>query len=483
MAHRFSARFRIGAPRADATSRRPQRRPARRRLLPDGHGGGGGRGSRRRMGWQRAGTQAAATAASAAHREGSSPGPAPRLISPRSAGARPTSGRGGGAGRNPGSGLVRSAGGATTRAGRGAPSRACGPRSGTRSGTISARRWRGGRRPGCGGRRHHRRAAPVGHRGSAWAALAVQRAQAPGPRLAWAPSGGRGNPPRSQRRGAEGAAGRGGLVGDGRALRATSGSQRRGGRGALAEAGGRRVGQRGGAPGFPPQGRRCPRVPRRGLREVAAGARPVSTPAARPRAPARLPARPGGAGRATAAGSGCRTGAVSARVLGAAEPAAVAAGSAPRWTGCAVATAGAAGATAARGRCSLRRAGDGWRGRRRQRPVGGFARPPQRLPRRGVGSGRRRGCRHGRGAGGTGLPASAPSFTVQSPQRKIAICCLRRRAKRRHAATCPRSAMLASERYGESLVFSQRLEDAARLVDGRFDRLLESLATRARRRA
>ena len=80
------------------------------------------------------------------------------------------------------------------------------------------------------------------------------------------------------------------------------------------------------------------------------------------------------------------------------------------------------------------------------------------------------------GAGGTGLAASAPSFTVQSLQRTIAICCLRRRAKKRHARNMSPIGNLASERYGESMVFSQRLEIAARLVEGRLGSLFESLA-------
>jgi len=80
------------------------------------------------------------------------------------------------------------------------------------------------------------------------------------------------------------------------------------------------------------------------------------------------------------------------------------------------------------------------------------------------------------GASGTGLAASAPSFTVQSLQRTIAICCLRRRAKRRHARNLSPFGNVTSERYGESMVFSQRLENAAQLVEGRLGRLLESLA-------
>src|SRR5262249_28356143 len=38
-----------------------------------------------------------------------------------------------------------------------------------------------------------------------------------------------------------------------------------------------------------------------------------------------------------------------------------------------------------------------------------------------------------RGAGGAALPASAPAFTVSSPQRIRAICCVPRRAKRRQS--------------------------------------------------
>ena len=110
--------------------------------------------------------------------------------------------------------------------------------------------------------------------------------------------------------------------------------------------------------------------------------------------------------------------------------------------------AGAAGTAAARGRCSLRPTGAGWRGRRRHRPVGGFdAGRRSRLPRRGLGTSRRKEPATS-GWGGAGLSASAPSFTVRSPQRKIAICCLYRRAKRRHGRDMSPFGKLASDRYG-----------------------------------
>mgnify|MGYP003694289837 CR=1 FL=1 len=118
---------------------------------------------------------------------------------------------------------------------------------------------------------------------------------------------------------------------------------------------------------------------------------------------------------------------------GAPEPAALAAGSAPRRTGSAAAMAAGCPlswrqtAVAARVRWGRRR-------HRRCRLGGGGSEAAEldtlaSTVASASGGTRALSMPAWSGAGGTGLPASAPSLTVQSLQRTIAICCLRRRAK------------------------------------------------------
>ena len=360
-------------------------------------------------------------AASAAHREGSSPGPAPRLISPRSAGAPPRRGAAVERAATQARGLC-AAPAAPQRAQGAARPRAPADRDLARAPVRS--------RPGAGaavaprvGRPPQAPPAPVpvAWRVGEWAASSrVQRAQAPGPRPAFAPPLAPPRPtrgplanrhaptPRAQRVPVGSAA----LSAVGRALRATSGSHAASAAEPQAPlawqgAGGRRRDVRVGA--APVRPRRLPRgLPLAGSSwEMAARAREPWWAGLRhrPRAPpasglprcARAPAR----GEPPAAGEVCAgRQARSARAFsGAPEPAAVAAGSAPRWTGSAAATAAGCPpswrqtAVAAPVRCGAP-AASARRGAAAERPRRTPWRPPSPPPQAALGRCR---CRHGRG--------------------------------------------------------------------------------------
>jgi hypothetical protein len=269
-------------------------------------------------------------AAPAAHREGSSPGPAPRLILPRSAGAPSRRGAAVERAATQARGL-RAAPAAPQRVQGAARPRAPADRDLARAPVRS--------RPGAGaavaprlGRPPQAPPAPVpvGSRVGEWAAASrAQRAQAPGPRPAFAPPLA---PPRPTRgplanrhaptaRAQRVPVGPAALPALGRALRATSGSHAESAAEPAPLAGSsREMAARAREPWWPGL-RRRPRAPLasglpRRARALARGERPVAG--------------------AVCAGRQAR----SARAFsGAPEPAALAAGSAPRRTGSAAAMA------------------------------------------------------------------------------------------------------------------------------------------------
>ena len=365
----------------------------------------------------RAGTLAPAKAASAAPRRRSSPGPAPRLASPRAASPGPV-----GAAPPGGAAVARAATQARgLRAARPrAPSehdRASAPaRSRARAGAAAAaaRVWRPPEAPLA--------PVPAPSRVGERASWRVQRAQAPGPRPAFAPPlaalrptwgpPAKGHVPTAAARARRVPAGSAALPALGRALRATSGSDAAAPRAPLAmawqraaDAGGR---QRDVAAGTAPaRPRGLPRGPTpAGSREWAARAGEPCWPGPRHR-PHAL-ARPGLPRLARALAPGERWAekqARSARAFWAAPaPAAVAAGSAPRRTGCAAATAAARSlprrqtAVAARLRKGGRVASGlpARRGAAAERPRRTPWRPPSPPPSPQAALGRRQ-CRHRRG--------------------------------------------------------------------------------------
>src|SRR6185312_9827461 len=104
---------------------------------------------------------------------------------------------------------------------------------------------------------------------------------------------------------------------------------------------------------------------------------------------------------------------------------------------------------------------------------------------RGVHRRRRRQLRRRSGAADAGivgggrqrLACVCPIFHGSVPSTDDRHLLLAPEGKKKACSNMSPIGNLASERYGESMVFSQRLENAAELVDGRLGRLFESLAT------